>query len=155
MLAFVVLNDRPIWLAVEKPEKGEQFAKHGDRATKWTTPSRPAAGNEFVDLSKSRDAAPEPISCCENDAADVAHHDGYGTQRARFERRPQSMVFVVARRQLSQDVDLGVGEKGRAKPARRGVRVRHPISPSGGNEAVRTGQDRAHTYIAANKRVPG
>ena len=96
MLAFVVLNHRPIWLAVEKPQKGEQFAKHGKWAAKWATASRPAAGNEFVDFCKSRDSAPEPISCCENDAADVAHHDGYGTERAGFERRPQSMVFVVA-----------------------------------------------------------
>src|SRR5215469_4074267 len=96
MFAFVVLNDRPIWLAVEKPEKREQFTKHGNWAAKWTTPSRPAAGNEFVDFSKSRDSAPKQISCCENDAADITHHDGYGTERAGFERRPQSMVFVVA-----------------------------------------------------------
>src|SRR5215831_17731582 len=97
MLRLVVLHDHPIWFAVQKPEKGEQFAKDRNGALQRATPSRPAAGNEFVDFSKSRDSAPEPISRRVNDAADVAHHDGYRTERAGFERCPQRIVLVITR----------------------------------------------------------
>src|SRR5262245_25716859 len=155
MAGLVVLNDSPIWLTVEKPEQGEQFAKHGNRAAQRAAPSRPIARDELVDFSKSRDSAPQTISCCENDAADVAHHDGYRTERAGFERRPQRIVLVITRRQLSQNVDLGVGEKGRAKPSGWGFPVRYPISSYGSNHAVRIGQERAHAHIAADKRLPG
>src|SRR5260370_14953640 len=95
----------PLGLRSRNQSRGKQFREHGNRAAERTTPNGPAACDEFVEFREPRYSVPEPISCCKGDAPDVARHNGHGTERTGFERRPERMVPILARPPLSQNID--------------------------------------------------
>ena len=154
MLAFVLLYDASARLVLQKPKQGKQFTEHGNRTAEWSTPNGPAAGDEFVEFREPGYSVPEPISCRKGDSSDVAHYNGHRTERTGFERGPERMMPIVARHQLSQNVELGVGDGCRSKPSWRGFLVRHTISSDGNDTPARIRQDRADADVAPDMRLP-
>jgi len=154
MLAFVLLNDGSIRLVLQKPEQREQFGEHRNRAGEGSAPDRPAARDELVEFCQPGDPVPEPISCGERDAPDVARHDRDGTERTGFERRPKRVVLIITRNQLSQNVELGVRYPRRSEPSGRRLPVAYTISSDSNNPPPRISQHRAHANIAPYMRLP-
>ncbi len=154
MLGFVLLDDSSARLVLQKPKQWEQFRKHRNGAAEWSAPDRPTACDEFVQFSQARYPVPKTIPCRECDVPDVAHHDGHGAERAGFEGRPERMIFAVAARQLSQNVELCVGDGRRAKPSWRGFFVRLAISSESNNSAIWIGKSRAVADVSSDMRLP-
>jgi hypothetical protein len=154
MLAFVLRDDTATRLMLQKPKKGKQFTEDGDAAAEWSAPDRPTACDEFIEFRESGYSVPEPVPCCKSNVPDVARDNGHGTERARFERGPESVASIVARPQLPQHIKLGMGDGRRSKPSWRCFRVRPAISSNSNNTSVRISQNRANSYVAADVSFP-
>jgi hypothetical protein len=64
------------------------------------------------------------------------------------------MVPIIARHQLSQNIELGVGDECRSKSSWRGFLVRHTISSDSNDTPAGIRQNRADADTAADIRLP-
>lgn len=64
------------------------------------------------------------------------------------------MMTVVAWRQLPQNINFGMGNKGLSETARRRVLVASTIAPFGDDITLSVGNDRADAYVAGAMRIP-
>jgi hypothetical protein len=78
----------------------------------------------------------------------MAQHDRRRAHQARLERRPEGVVRIVAVRELSEPVHLGVCQIGRAQPAWRRLSIDDAIPAGGDNRARLVGERRANTDVA-------
>jgi hypothetical protein len=145
---------RAVGLVANGPDQREQAAERADRAGYGAPPDRPSSRDLRVQMRKPVDARPQGVGRRVADRPDVAQHDRRSAHQAGFERGPERVIGIVAMRQLSEHVHLGVGEVSRMEPPAWRLEVAEAVPSRGDDHARRIGEHGADADVAAAIRLP-